>query len=96
MLLTPLPSKSKSFASQPSISEAYPTIFARSFSQAFSTAFPVTYVVLEAYEPESYGEVSVSAPETAMSSTSHSRQSAAICASIVSQPVPMSAAAMLS
>ena len=38
--------------------------------------------------------MSVSAPNTLISSVLHSRTSAAICASIVSQPVPISAAPM--
>ena len=49
-----------------------------SFSQASSTALPVTYVVDDAYEPESYGDASVSAPNTATSSTEQSIHSATI------------------
>ena len=49
----------------------------------------------EAYEPESYGEASVSAPNTATSSTEQSMHSATICARIVSHPVPISAAPII-
>ena len=53
-------------------------------------------MVDDAYEPESYGDASVSAPNTLTSSTEQSMCSATICARIVSQPVPMSAAPMSS
>ena len=42
------------------------------------------------------GEVSVSAPKTVILSSGQSSTSAAICASVVSQPVPISAAPMIS
>ena len=63
---TSLPSKSTSFTSHSSSCAPIFMIFSRSAIAALRVAIPVTYVVDDAYEPESYGDASVSAPNTAI------------------------------
>ena len=56
---------------------------------------PQLLLLSEESSLESYGEMSVSTPNTTTSSGLHSRHSAAIWARIVSHPVPISVAPMI-
>ena len=66
------------------------TIFCFKSSAANLVAVPVTYVVLDAYEPGSKGTTSVSASYTTIISIGHPNVSQAICASTVFEPCPIS------
>ena len=79
-----------SAASTPHIWAALAQIFSRSSVAAFLAASPVTYVPELAYEPASNGDTSVSTPRTTIIELSTPSSSAAICARIVSTPMPLS------
>ena len=86
------PSKTTSAASTSHIWAALAQIFSRSSVAAFLAARPVTYVPELAYEPASNGDTSVSTPRTTISELSTPSSSAAICARMVSTPMPLSVA----